>query len=189
MTHMNETDFQKLTRAWRSDAGPDAHEVASGIRRIQTHTRIFLIIEMLIACAGGVVGIWLLVNGDWAVGPAAIAFSVIGACASLLSRGAAFRSSFKTVTSETQSLKWRLQLAQRSGWAGLAICITAFAFLLIVAFTPQANFRSAASPIYISGVGAILLLAAITSLSSGLRAGRRLAKLRDIGETMASKKR
>ena len=126
-------DFDSRDRPGRSH---DPNQPDDAARPSQWRERMLWLLEVTIATAGVIAGVTLLPRSA-SVGIAAIAFSLFGATATLISRRGAWQTSKLAMTDELDIAIAIAERRQRAGWAGLLVCAAALFFLVVVIVSSQ----------------------------------------------------
>jgi len=132
MSTSKESEFEDLAQLWQEDAGPSATALKQRVRRAVLLNRLALVGEIVVAIAGGTIGIWLAVTGQWLIGVAALVFSVFGLAMSVSTRWHSSRFDTETLQAAFQSAMNQTSAQLRSLVAGIWVCAAALLFLAII---------------------------------------------------------
>lgn len=128
------TEINQLGSLWLADSPPALNEQITRLRRAWYATVAWMVIECVVALVGIVLGIWMIIESQRAVGAAAAVFSLFGLTVSLVTR---IRMKAVLDRPVAQAIRFsRAELEAQRGVAlgGVGVCVGAFCLIAVFAF-------------------------------------------------------
>jgi len=189
MSAKKEHEYEDLARLWHEDTGPSVARLKLQVRRAVLLNRLTMVAEVAVAIAGGIIGIWLVVTGQWLVGVAATVFSVFGLILSISTRWRSSRFDTETLRVAAQSALTQTNAQYRGLVGGIWICAAALLFLAVIGWDATTRIPNN-PPELLGGVRAVFAATLAIAITLGFiairlrRVNKRAAQLRELQQSV-----